>query len=280
LVEINRTFYGFPRLETLAGWRERAPEGFEFTVKAHQDITHKAKMKVNENSRKAFGRMIEICEALKSRVLVFQTPASFRPDRLGDVEEFFGRVNRGDLVLVWETRGTDWERPEVREKLREILEKIDVTHVTDPFRVMPAYVGKVAYFRLHGLGERMYYYQYTDVELERLKELVSPYEEEGKEVYVLFNNLSMFVDGMRFVKYLSEGSFPKITSSTGLASVKEVLERTRYPASKSTLIRKVGWKLVEIEEGKQIRLREFLAELPSKNFKSADEVLDLVKDLL
>lgn len=280
LVEINRTFYVFPRLETLEGWREKAPEGFEFTVKAHQDITHKAKMKADDVSLEAFGRMIEICEALKSMVLVFQTPGSFRPDRLGDVEAFFGRVDRGDLFLVWETRGADWERPDVREKLGEILEKIDVTHVTDPFRVMPAYVGEVAYFRLHGLGERMYYYQFSDVELERLKELVSPYEEKGRDVYVLFNNLSMFVDGMRFVKYLSEDSFPKITSSTGLASVKEVLERTRYPASKSGLLKKVGWRLVEVEEGRQVRLGEVLAELPSKNFRSADEVLDLVKDLL
>jgi uncharacterized protein YecE (DUF72 family) len=237
-------------------------------------------MKADDVSLEAFGRMIEICEALKSRVLVFQMPGSFRPDRLGDVEEFFGRVDHGDLVLVWETRGTDWERPEVREKLGEILEKFDVTHVTDPFMVMPAYVGEVAYFRLHGLGERMYYYQFSDAELERLKELVSPYEEKGKDVYVLFNNLSMFVDGMRFAEYLLKGSFPKITGSTGLASVKEVLERARYPASKSTLIRKVGWKLVEIEEGKQIRLREVLTELPSKNFRSADEVLDFVKDLL
>jgi len=280
LVEINKTFYEFPRLETVEGWREKAPKGFEFTVKAHQDITHKTKMEVSEVSLEALRRLKDICMILDAKILLFQTPGSFGPDKLRDVEEFFGSVDIGGLVLVWETRGPAWEKTEVRKKLREVLEKFGVTHVTDPFRVMPAYVGDVAYFRLHGLGERMYYYQYSDVELEKLKKLVSPYEKEGKDVYVLFNNLSMFEDGGRFMEYLSKGTFPRITVSTGLASVKEVVEKTRYPVSKSVLIRRLGWRLVEVEEGRQVRLGGILASLPSKNFKSADEVLDLVKDLL
>ena len=96
--------------------------------------------------------------------------------------------------MAWETRGPMWEKPDVREKLGRVLERLDVTHATDTFTVLPAYTGDVAYFRLHGLGERMYYYQYSDLELRRLKELVIPYERDGKTVYVLFNNLAMFED--------------------------------------------------------------------------------------
>jgi len=73
---------------------------------------------------------------------------------------------------------------------------LDVSHATDPFRAMPTYTGKVAYFRLHGLGELVYYYQDSNSELRRLKELISPYEKYGKDVYVLFNNPSMFMDGI------------------------------------------------------------------------------------
>jgi len=34
LVEIQQTFYQLPRLETVLKWREAAPAGFEFTIKA------------------------------------------------------------------------------------------------------------------------------------------------------------------------------------------------------------------------------------------------------
>ena len=277
LVELNSTFYRYPRERTVEGWRDKAPKSFEFTVKAHHDISHKAKLKVEETSLQASERMKRICKALNSKVLLIQTPGSFRPDRLGDAEKFFGAVNREGLVLVWETRGPTWETAEVRNRLGQVLERLDVTHVTDPFRVVPAYTGEFAYFRLHGLGERMYYYQYSDSELRRLKELISQYEKEGKEVYVLFNNLSMSEDGARFMEYLSKGVFPKITGSTGLASIKSVVERTRYPASKSELIRKLGWRLVEVEEDTQVRLGAVIADLPSKTYRNAEELLNEIK---
>lgn len=277
LVELNSTFYQYPRMETVESWRQKAPESFEFAVKAYQDISHKARLKVGETSLEAFERMKQICKALNSKILLVQTPGSFRPDKLGDAERFFESVDREDLVLVWESRGSAWETTEVRERLGYVLEKLDVVHVTDPFRVMPAYTSEIAYFRLHGFGERMYYYQYSDNELRRLKELIKEYEADEKEVYVLFNNLSMFEDGLRFTEYLSKKTFPKITSSTGLSSVKEVAERTRYPASKSVLIRKLGWRLVEVEEGKQVRLDSVLAGLSSKIYKNVDELLDYVK---
>jgi len=276
LVEVNSTFYQYPQDKTVEGWRRKAPESFEFTVKAHQDISHKARLKVEELSFQAFERMKHICKALDAKILLIQTPGSFRPDRLSDAEKLFKEINRENLVLVWETRGQAWEAEETCKKLGKVLEKLDVTHVTDPFRVMPAYTGEVAYFRLHGLGEKMYYYQYSDAELRKLKELVTPYEKEGKNVYVLFNNLSMFQDGVRFMEFLSKGVFPKITSSTGLASIKEVAEKTRYPISKSMLIKRLGWRLAEVEKGKQVKLETFLAGLPSKTYENAEE---LIKDI-
>lgn len=280
LVELNSTFYQYPRERTVEGWRERAPESFEFTVKVHQDVSHKAKLKVGEASLEAFEQMKRICKILGSKILLFQTPSSFRPDRLGDAEEFFGSVQHEGLILVWETRGSAWESADVRERLRRVLESLDVGHVTDPFKVLPVYTGEVAYFRLHGLGERMYYYQFSDSELRRLKNLVGSYEGEGKMVYVLFNNLAMFEDAGRFMTFLSKGVFPKVTGSVGLGSVRSVVERTRFPTSKSMLMRRIGWRLIEVEEGKQVRLGKLLADLPSKSYESAEEVIEEVKVLL
>jgi len=276
VVELNKTFYEYPKTSTVVGWRTKAPNGFEFTVKAHHDVSHKFKLKV-EDSVEAFNKMKEICKILEARVLLIQTPASFETDKMKDAHEFFRKVDHENLVLAWETRGMSWEETTVRETLSELLCEVDVTHVTDPFRLMPAYVGDVAYFRLHGLGERMYYYQYTDLELVKLHKLIEPFESEGKEVYVFFNNLSMFEDGLRFTAYLKKGEFPSLTGVVGLESVRKVMERTRFPMVKSELLKRLGWRIVELEDGRQVRLEDLLKDIPSQKYESAEEALREIK---
>ena len=277
LVELNTTFYQYPRISTVEGWRAKAPENFEFTVKAHQDISHKFRLKSEKECLEAFEKMKEICNILKAKILLVQTPASLRPDRLEDAKEFFSKIPREDLIVVWETRGPAWDKEEARQRLAELLEKLDIPHVVDPFKNTPVYVGKTAYFRLHGLGERLYYYQYSDDELKRLFNIARKYETKAEEVYVLFNNLSMFDDAIRFKHYIEKGKFPSLTKNVGLESIREVLSKTRYPASKSMLLKKVGWKLVEIEKGKQIRLENLLREIPSKTYNNIDELMKEIK---
>jgi len=259
-------------MSTVAGWREKAPQDFEFTVKAHQDITHKFRFEM-EHSLTAFEIMKQICQTLKARILLIQTPSSLRPDKLLDAGEFLNKIKRDNLVVVWETRGPSWDTSEVREKLAERLEALNVVHVTDPFKTLPVYTEKLAYFRLHGLGKQLYYYQYTDDELKQLHRLVQPFEHDGKEVYVLFNNLAMFDDAVRFMHYVKTGSFSSLTGAVGIDSVRRVIEKVRYPVTKSVLSERLGWKLVELEKGKQTRLEELLKPLASKSYKNVEEVL-------
>ncbi|MCS7136725.1 MAG: DUF72 domain-containing protein, partial [Aigarchaeota archaeon] len=40
VIEIQETFYKLPRVETVAGWRRMAPEGFVFCMKAWQAVSH------------------------------------------------------------------------------------------------------------------------------------------------------------------------------------------------------------------------------------------------
>ena len=270
LVEINRTFYEIPKISTVARWRKEAPENFEFTVKAHQSISHEHKLRLAE-TMKAFETMKEICRELEAKILLIQTPASFKPESLKIAEEFFRGIERNDLIIVWETRGPLWEKEETREELRMILESLDVPHVTDPFRTLPVYSGKVAYLRLHGLGSRMYYYQYSDEELLRLRDAARSLETEEREVYVLFNNLSMFEDAYRFQSFIKTGKFPPL-SLRGSESIRNFLGRIRYPVKKNDLMRRIGWRLMEIG-GKQIRIEELLREIPSKTYKNAEEIL-------
>jgi len=273
LVELNNTFYQYPKDSALERWRRESPRDFEFAVKAHQDISHKHRLKL-DLATEAFNTIKNICRILQARMLLVQTPGSFTPDQLGDAYEFFKKADREELTLVWETRGAQWEKTGVRDELRKVLEEVDVPHVTDPFRLRPVHTGGVAYFRLHGLGKQMYYYQYTDKELEELYNQIKPFNHSDREVYVLFNNLSMFDDAKRFMYFLEKREFPSLRESVGLDAVRAVIERTRYPLTRSMLMRKVGWKIIELEEGKQIRLEELLKDLPSRKYGNAEEVME------
>jgi len=276
LVELNCTFYDYPRMSTVARWREKTPEDFEFTVKAHQDITHKFRFEM-KLSLPAFETMKQICQTLKASILLIQTPGSFRPDKLGDAEKFLSKIKRDDLIVVWETRGPAWETPDIRKKLAEKLEALNVIHVTDPFKALPVYTDNVAYFRLHGLGKQLYYYQYADDELKQVRRLVQPFERDGKEVYVLFNNLAMFDDAVRFMHYVKTDSFPSLTNAVGIDYVRKIIEKIRYPVTKSVLSERLGWKLVELERGKQTRLEELLKPLASKSYENVEEVLQEIE---
>ncbi len=207
LVETQRTFYAYPRISTVTKWRAEAPSNFEFAVKAYQDITHTLRFKT-EASVQAFEQMKQICNVLKARILLIQTPASFWSDKLSDAINFFETVERGNITLVWETRGPDWDKPETRAALSKALKKVDVSHVVDPLKNLPAHIGAVAYFRLHGMGKRLYHYKYSDDELARLRKLIAQFESERAEVYVLFNNLAMWDDAARFQRYLKTSPDP------------------------------------------------------------------------
>jgi len=271
LVEINRTFYKIPKISTVVKWRKEAPAEFEFTVKAHQDISHKYKLKV-EDALKAFEAMKPICRNLAAKIILIQTPASFKPDRLRDAEDFFKNIQREELIVVWETRGPSWEDEETRERLRCVLESLDVPHVTDPFKSLPVYSGSVAYLRLHGSGSRMYYYQYSNEELLQLHRIVKSLESGGREVYVLFNNLAMFEDASRFLSFTETGRFPSLTLK-GADSIRVLLSRMRYPAAKSAILKRTGWRLIELDGRKQVRLKELLRGIPPKIYRNAEEIL-------
>ena len=84
-VEINNTFYRFPRSDLLEGWRDRTPDGFTFAVKANQGITHKGRLQDVEDLTRDF---VERCKLLDHKLgpILFQLPPYFKRDdeRLAD----------------------------------------------------------------------------------------------------------------------------------------------------------------------------------------------------
>lgn len=85
-VEINATFYRMPTAKTLAAWRDAAPDGFTYVLKAPQRITHVARLRDMDEPLRYF---CETARTLGPRLgpLLFQLPPNFKKaaDRLAGV---------------------------------------------------------------------------------------------------------------------------------------------------------------------------------------------------
>jgi uncharacterized protein YecE (DUF72 family) len=207
-VEVQHTFYQPPRVETLARWRAEAPEGFVFTVKAWQLITHAAtsptyrrlRRPLTDDERAGAGLFRDTpvvraawettracATALGAPAILFQCPASFQPTQ-ANVEHlmaFFAHAERDGRHFCWEPRG-DWP-PDL---VRDLCETLGLWHVVDPFAQQTQTPDR-CYYRLHGrTGWR---YRYEAGELEDLAGMLP----ETAPSYVFFNNVHMMDDAMR-----------------------------------------------------------------------------------
>jgi uncharacterized protein YecE (DUF72 family) len=214
-VEIQHTFYKPPQVKTLEGWRSEMPEGFEFTLKAWQFITHEGssptykrlKRELTEKEAKEVGAFkptdsveygwqvtLESAMALGARTILFQCPAKFiqSPTNIKNIRKFFSKIERGDMNFAWEPRGKTWDT----KTIEKICRDLDLWHCVDPFfhrTVTP----EKCYYRLHGI--KRWRYKYEQGELEELVSLLP----DGLS-YVFFNNNEMFDDAMRFKQIVQE----------------------------------------------------------------------------
>jgi len=72
---------------------------------------------------------------------------------------------------------------------------------------------------------------------------------------VLFNNLAMFDDALRFKHYVETGSLLSLTGAVGIESIRKVIEKTRFPITKSVFSKRLGWRLVELKKGNRSGLK-------------------------
>ena len=79
-VEINYTFRKFPSQKVLTSWLEQTPEGFRFTLKANQRITHVRRLRDVSGEVRAF---MDEATVLGDRLgpVLFQCPPTVEYDR-------------------------------------------------------------------------------------------------------------------------------------------------------------------------------------------------------
>jgi uncharacterized protein YecE (DUF72 family) len=182
-VEINNSFYHLPAEKTLGDWRDQAPQGFIFAVKASRYITHMKKLTAPEQSLKLFFDRVKILENRLGPIL-FQLPPhwQFNPDRL---QEFL-RALPAEYRYAFEFRDQSWHNQDAYGLLAEHGAAFCIYEfggVLSPREVTASFV----YIRLHGPGGP-YQGSYDRKTLIDWAGAISTWVTQSKDVYCYFDN--------------------------------------------------------------------------------------------
>ena len=184
-VELNASFYRWPRETTFALWRHRLPAGFQLSVKAPRGLTHAKKL---YDPGVWIDRIARGWHELGDRraVLVVQLPPTMPRDD-ARLDYFLAALPAWIRVAV-EFRHPSWHVDEVFG----LLERRGAAYVVMSGAGLPCILRATApfvYVRMHGPdADNLYGGSYSDDDLGWWAERVREWERAGHDVYVHFNN--------------------------------------------------------------------------------------------
>lgn len=182
-VEINNSFYRLPKAETFDAWREQAPPGFRYAVKANRFITQAKKLK---DCEEPVARMMAPTRHLGATLgpILYQLPPmlGINLDRL----EAFLELLPGDLTHVFEFREKSW----YTEATLALLDRFGAGFVAHDFPgvASPRWMsGDLVYVRFHG-GLGKYYGRYSNERLLDWSDWLASQYRAGRRLWAYFNN--------------------------------------------------------------------------------------------
>ena len=181
-VEINNTFYRLPLAETFAAWREQAPPGFLYAVKASRFLTH---MKKLQDPADPLERILGRARELKQHLgpVLYQLPPRWKKN-IDRLREFCSQLPT-DLLHVLELREPSWLDQDVYDTLSEFGVCLCIHDILpDHPRVVTA---PAVYVRFHGMTGK-YAGSYTRPTLRRWATWMQEHRDAGRDVYAYFNN--------------------------------------------------------------------------------------------
>jgi uncharacterized protein YecE (DUF72 family) len=181
-VEINNSFYRLPSEAAFDAWREQAPPGFLYAVKASRFLTHFKKLKDPEEPLTLF---FERAQRLGDRLgpVLYQLPPRWKLN-LPRFEAFLAALPRGYDHVV-EFRYPSW----TTEPVFAAMARRGVSHCLHDMRgqeVPLAVTATPVYVRFH--GARSQGGDYPRHELETWAGRIRGWRGQGLDVYVYFNN--------------------------------------------------------------------------------------------
>jgi uncharacterized protein YecE (DUF72 family) len=181
-VEVNNTFYRLPEQATFVAWRQQAPRGFVFAVKASRYLTHMKKLKEPAAPVELFFSRAKGLGRTFGPVL-YQLPPRW-PLNLARFETFLHALPRTRRHAV-EFREPSWYTDEVFTLLQRHRVALCL-HDMQGSESGQRSVGPFMYVRFH--GTQKYSGRYLDKTLDGWAEWLSDRLRAGIDVYVYFNN--------------------------------------------------------------------------------------------
>lgn len=184
-VELNSSYYRWPRLSTFKSWRKRLPEGFLMTVKAPRGLTHAKKLYGPEKWLQTIQAGWHGLLDRRGILLVQLSPLmTYDYERLA---YFLDKIPWWMRTAV-EMRHPSWHREEVFQ----LLEQHQTAYCIMSGAYLPCILRTTApfvYARLHGPDHHhLYGGSYSDDDLGWWAERINEWQCMGKEVFVYFNN--------------------------------------------------------------------------------------------
>ncbi len=145
-VEINNTFYRMPRENVLLDWAAAVPDGFTFSIKASQRITHHARLKTDCADLVEY--LLRSTAILGEHLgpILFQLPPNMKKD-MERLSLFLDLLPR-DRRFVIEFRHDSWFDDDVFAALRERDIAMCVTE-QEEFKCPVVCTASWGYLRLH-----------------------------------------------------------------------------------------------------------------------------------
>lgn len=182
-VELNVTFYRFPKLPFLQSWYNRSPESFKFAVKAPKLITHFKQFNNSKPLANDFYKVVNEGLGDKLGCVLFQLPprSAYTRERLNKILDTLDL----SVLNVLEFRHVSWWN----ETVYQILAENNISFCGTSHPLLPDKVIQntpLVYYRFHGVPE-LYKSPYNVEFLQKTVQDISK-SKQAKNVFLYFNN--------------------------------------------------------------------------------------------
>jgi uncharacterized protein YecE (DUF72 family) len=184
-VELNASFYRWPRAVTFAGWRRRLPDGFQLSVKAPRGLTHAKKLYAPEEW---IQRIASGLHELGDKRGIFLVQLGPNQQRDAARLEYFLDLLPGWIRTAVEFRHPSWHD----DNVFDLLERRGVAYCVMSGARLPCVLratASVVYLRMHGPdADHLYAGSYPRDSLAWWADRIREWNGQGREVYAYFNN--------------------------------------------------------------------------------------------
>ncbi len=184
-VELNASFYRWPRTSTFASWQRQLPAGFLMTVKAPRGLTHAKKLYAPEVWIERITTCWHELGDKRGVFLIQLAPNHSRDD--ARLTHFLDALPRWIRTAV-EFRHPSW----ACEGVFSLLEERNVAYSVMSGADLPCVLRATAdlvYVRMHGPDQQhLYAGSYADDDLRWWAHEIGQWAGQGRDVFVYFNN--------------------------------------------------------------------------------------------